>query len=189
MNTRYVLWLAPLLVLLLVGCSELSTVSELLEPTPEVPDSTPEAQLTVQFEVVLVDPTPTPLAVRGIDVPPILFVSNDERKTNRRHYGQMTRPDKDMTGTPNPSSSIREPPAHSCGVRVSSRSTPDRACHKDSRTTARRREVGQDRRSARERPAKPRRQRRSGHSSLWPSSARVRPNGYVLWICRSQSRW
>jgi Tol biopolymer transport system component len=75
-STRHFLWLAPFLALFLVGCSELSAVSELLEPTPEAADPTPKAQPTVQFEVVLVDPTPTALAAVGVDVPPILFVSN-----------------------------------------------------------------------------------------------------------------
>jgi Tol biopolymer transport system component len=76
MITRRVLSLAPFLALLLVGCSELSTVTQLLEPTPEATDPTPEAQSMGQMEVVVVNPTPTPMLVRGDVVPPILFVSN-----------------------------------------------------------------------------------------------------------------
>lgn len=75
---RYRRWV-PLLALLLAGCSSLSplpSITELLEPTPEAPDSTPEAGPVAPLEIVLAEPTPTPTPAGAENVPPILFVSN-----------------------------------------------------------------------------------------------------------------
>jgi Tol biopolymer transport system component len=71
-------WLL-LVVLLLSGCAGLPSLSDLIESEGEAPGATPQVEPTVQFQMVVLEPTPTPVAVSKDSATSLLFVSNRGR--------------------------------------------------------------------------------------------------------------
>jgi Tol biopolymer transport system component len=70
------LWMVSFFLLLVVGCTGLPDVSDLIAEDQELIESTPGVHTTAPVEIILLEPTPTAMPMNESKITPILFVSD-----------------------------------------------------------------------------------------------------------------